>query len=225
MRPPIPRWTRGDEQVSETVDDWEDFGELHRPSRAALSEEADRKHDAMQNMASRPRSLHDDLADQIGFLSLDPTVRALAEYIIHNLDESGFLHLDLNEILRDFGGEATMAQADEALGHVQKLDPPGVGARSLKECLLLQLSPETPMREVLHTLVANHLDDIQQNRLPMIEKKTGLSIDLIKEGIEHLRRLNPRPGAAYTANNAQYVVPDLIVEPDDHGEYQVRLQR
>ena len=61
----------------------------------ALSEEADRKHDAMQNMASRPQSLHDDLADQLGFLDADPAVRALAEYIIHNLDDNGFLNLDL----------------------------------------------------------------------------------------------------------------------------------
>src|SRR4051794_14020726 len=64
-------------------DEWND---LHRPSRAALSEEADRKHDAMQNMASRPRSLQDDLEEQVGFLDCDPTVRSMAEYIIHNLD-------------------------------------------------------------------------------------------------------------------------------------------
>src|SRR4051794_13055495 len=73
-------------------DDWND---LHRPSRAALSEEADRKHDAMQNMASRPRTLQDELEEQIGFLDGDPTVRALADYIIHNLDENGYLKLSL----------------------------------------------------------------------------------------------------------------------------------
>ena len=77
-------------------DDWaESFGEAHRMSRAALSEEADRKHDAMQNMASRPRSLHDDLSDQLGFLDAEPTVRALAEYIIFNLDDNGYLNHDL----------------------------------------------------------------------------------------------------------------------------------
>ncbi len=78
------------------MEDWADsFSEMHRPSRAALMEESDRKHDAMQNMASRPRSLHDDLADQLGFLDCTPTVHALAEYIIHNLDEDGFLRMDL----------------------------------------------------------------------------------------------------------------------------------
>lgn len=205
-------------------DDWsESFGDAHRPSRAALSEEADRKHDAMQNMASRPRSLHDDLADQLGFLDPDPTVRALAEYLIFNLDESGYLKLELSDAVRDFGGDATMAQAEEALALVQKLDPPGVGARDSRECLLLQLTPDVPCRDTLHILIANHLDDLQQNRLPAIEKRTGIPIEKIKEAIEHLRRLNLRPGARFAAENAQHVMPDLIVEPNEQGGYEVRL--
>lgn len=207
----------------DVADDWDAFAEMHRPSRAALSEEADRKHDAMQNMATRPRSLNDDLADQLSFLDADPTVRALAEYIINNLDDSGFLKLDLNEVVRDFGGQASLSQAEEALALVQKLDPPGVGARNLRECLLLQLTPDVPMRDVLHTLISRHLDDLQQNRLPAIEKKTGIPIAEIKEALEHLRRLNPRPGASHGADSAQYVLPDLLVEPDEHGQYQVRL--
>ncbi len=206
------------------ADDWaESYGESHRMSRAALSEEADRKHDAMQNMASRPRSLHDDLADQLSFLDADPTVRALAEYIIFNLDDNGYLNVELPEVVRDFGGEATISQAEEALALVQKLDPPGVGARNIRECLLLQLSPDVPCREVLHILISNHIKDLQENRLPTIEKKTGIPIEQIKEAIEHLRRLNPRPGSRFMPENAQYVIPDLIVEPNEHGEYDVRL--
>lgn len=213
-----------DAEVDSGDDDWsEAFAEAHRPSRAALSEEADRKHDAMQNMASRPRSLHDDLIDQLGFLDTDPTVYALAEYIINNLDDRGYLNIDLDEVLRDFGGHATMVEAEEALAIVQKLDPPGVGARNLRECLLLQLTPDVPERDVLHVLISNHLDDLQQNRLPAIEKKTGISIDAIKQALEHLHRLDPRPGARFAATNTQYVLPDLLVEPDEHGEYQVRL--
>jgi RNA polymerase sigma-54 factor len=212
----------GGEIVSE--DDWpEPFSEGPRMSRAALSEEADRKHDAMQNMASRPRSLHDDLADQLSFLDAEPAIRALAEYIIFNLDDNGYLNHELSDMVRDFGGEVTQEQAEEALALVQKLDPSGVGARNLRECLLLQLSADVPCREILHVLIANHLDDIQQNRLPAIEKKTGITIDRIKEAIEHLRRLNPRPGSQYVPENTQYVVPDLLVELNEHGEYQVRL--
>ena len=205
-------------------DDWGDsYGEGHRMSRAALSEEADRKHDAMQNMASRPRSLHDDLSDQLSFLDVDPTIHALAEYIIFNLDDNGYLNLNLQEAVRDFGGDITRAHAEEALELVQKLDPPGVGARNLRECLLLQLSPDVPSRDTLYVLIANHLEDLQQNRLPAIEKKTGIAIEQIKEAMEHLRRLNPRPGSRFTPESAQIVVPDLIVEPTEHGVYEVRL--
>ncbi len=208
----------------EFEEDWSDsYGETHRLSRAALSEEADRKHDAMQNMASRPESLHDDLAHQLGFLECEPPVRSLAEYLIYNLDDNGFLNLELRDLVRDYGGDVTYAQAEEALDLVQKLDPPGVGARNLRECLLLQLTPDVPCREVLQILIANHLDDIQQNRLPTIEKRTGIPIEDVKEAIDHLRRLNPRPGARYMATSTQYVVPDLVVEANDQGEYEVRL--
>jgi RNA polymerase sigma-54 factor len=207
-----------------TGDDWPDtYGEGHRLSRAALSEEADRKHDAMQNMASRPPSLHDYLTDQLSFLDADPTVRTLAEYIIYNLDAKGYLRTPLHDLVRDFGGEATLAQAEEALAMVQKLDPPGIGARDLRECLLLQLTPDVPDRDVLHLLISEHLDNIQQNRLPAIAKKTELSLDTIKEAIGHLRRLNPYPGSQFAPESAQYVAPDLIVEADEHGHYHVRL--
>lgn len=208
----------------EGLDEWYDpYGETHRPSRAALAEESDRKHDAMQNMANRPRSIHDDLCDQLSFLDCSTTVHDLAEYIIYNLDENGYLNLDLNEVIRDFGGEATLAEAEEALRLVQKLDPPGIGARDLRECLLLQLTPETPCREILQVLIGQHMEDLQQNRLPAIEKKSGIDLEMIKEALEHLRRLDPKPGARFQPTNAHYVLPDLIVETNEHGEYEVRL--
>lgn len=213
---PTPEFDEGD--------DWADtYGESHRLSRAALSEEADRKHDAMQNMASRPESLHDDLAHQLGYMDCTSEVRTLADYLIYNLDDNGFLNVELRDLVRDYGGDATLAQAEEALNLVQRLDPPGIGARNLRECLLLQLTPDVPCRDVLQVLIGHHLDDIQQNRLPTIEKKTGFSLDVIKEAIDQLRRLNPRPGARFLAINSQYVVPDLIVEANEHGEYEVRL--
>ncbi len=206
------------------TEDWADGAfETSRPSRAALQEVSDRKQEAMQNMAARPRALHDELSDQLGFLDADPTTLALAQYIVHNLDENGFLRMDLAEVARDFGGHATIEQAEEALSLVQRLDPPGIAARDLRECLLLQITPGTPYADVLRALISDHLTDIQQNRLPAIEKRTGFPLETIKEAIEQLRRLDPRPAARFNNNDNQYVLPDLIVEPDEHGEYQVRL--
>jgi RNA polymerase sigma-54 factor len=207
----------------------ENWSELYdegpRRSRAALSEESDRKQEAMQNMASRPRSFHDDLTDQLGFFDCEPTVRDLAEYIIYNLDERGYLppKFDLHEVVRDFNGRASAEEAEEALQLVQRLDPPGVGARDLRECLLLQLSPEIPCHDVLHTLISQHFEDLEHNRLPAIEKKTGIPLEKIKEALEQLRRLNFRPAASFTSDNAHYVIPDLIVEHNEQGGYDVRL--
>jgi RNA polymerase sigma-54 factor len=205
-------------------EEWADsYGEMHRPSRAALSEQADRKLDAMQNMAGRPRSFHDQLVDQLSFFDVDPNERALAEYIIYNLDENGYLTLELAEVARDFGGSATLEQAESALRLVQKLDPPGVGARNLPECLLLQLTPDVPHHDVLRQLITLHIDDLQHNRLPQIEKKTGIPLDRIKDAIESLRRLDPRPGGHHDTDRSLYVVPDIAVEPNDAGGYDVRL--
>ena len=199
------------------------YGEGPRRSRAALSEQSDRKQEAMQNMASRPRSFHDDLTDQLSFFDCAPIVREIAEYIIYNLDEKGLYPHDLHDVVREFNGRATAEQAAEALGFVQRLDPPGVGARDLRECLLLQLNPEIPGHDVLQILISQHFDDLEHNRLPLIEKKTGIPIETIKESLEHLRRLNLRPSAGFQVEEPHYVIPDLIVEANDQGVYEVRL--
>lgn len=204
-------------------DNWDSAQEMHRPSRAALAEESDRKHDAMQNMASRPPSLHDYLSEQLTFPDLSPRLRAMTEFLVQNLDENGYLGMDADEIVRVYPEPATREEAEQALRLLQKLDPPGVGARDLRECLLLQLTPDLPCVEVLRAIISDHLDDLQQNRLPTIEKKTGYSLATIKEALEQLRRLNPKPGARFNPETAQYVVPDLVVELDEQGEYQVRL--
>ena len=84
------------------------YDEGPRRSRASLSEQSDRKQEAMQNMASRPRSFHDDLTDQLSFFDCEPIVREIAEYIIYNLDERGLYQQDLHNVIRDFNGRATL---------------------------------------------------------------------------------------------------------------------
>ncbi len=88
------------------------YDEGPRRSRASLSEQSDRKQEAMQNMASRPRSFHDDLTDQLSFFDCEPIVREIAEYIIYNLDEKGLYPHDLHDVIRDFNGRATLEQAE-----------------------------------------------------------------------------------------------------------------
>ncbi|MDZ4688390.1 MAG: RNA polymerase factor sigma-54, partial [Planctomycetaceae bacterium] len=105
-----------------------------------------------------------------------------------------------------------------------QLDPPGVGARDARECLLLQIKEDTPYRDILVTLISAHLEDLAQNRLPLIQRKTGYSLDQIKEALEELRKLNPFPGTGFEERPVQTVKPDLFVELDDNGKYVVRLE-
>jgi RNA polymerase sigma-54 factor len=205
-------------------EDWADhFNEEHRPSSNRIDEEGDKKHVAEANMACRPQSLHDALVDQLSFLDATPEQVKLARHLISHIDGNGWLTTSLEDVAKGYDSLVTVEQVEEALRLVQKLDPPGVGARNIKECLLLQLTPETPHRDVLRVLIQNHLEDIEHNRMPNIQKKTGFELHVIQEAIEALRHLNPRPGAQYTTENVQYVTPDLAVERNDQGDYEVRL--
>jgi RNA polymerase sigma-54 factor len=204
--------------------DWDDhFNEEHRPSRNGMDEEGDKKHEAMQNMASRPQSLQDYLNDQLSFLDVKPEQAALVRFLITHVDQRGWLTLPLEELARSYEQGATEAQVEEALKIIQKMDPPGVGARNLNECMLLQLMPETPHRDVLKVLILNHMEDIQHNRLPAIQRRTGFDLTVIKEAIAALSHLNPHPGSQFTVENIPYVVPDIEVERTEDGEYSVRL--
>jgi RNA polymerase sigma-54 factor len=203
--------------------DWDSFNEDHRPSRNGLDEEGDRKHDAMQNMPSRPQSLQDYLANQLAFLDATPAQARRVRFLITHIDKNGWLTVPLEDIARSYDEPVTVAELEEALRLIQKMDPPGIGARNLSECLLLQLTPETPHLEVLKVLVQNHLDDITHNRLPVIQRKTGFDLETIQAAREVLKRLEPHPGAQFNVESIPYVVPDIAVERDDDGQYHVKL--
>ncbi len=213
------------ERLLNMDEEWPDhFEESSRPSSNRISEEADRRHDAMANMAARPQSLQDYLHDQLSWFDLSPDLRAMADRIIYNLDSNGYLQTSLRDLL---GADATPEQLErieEALHVVQGLDPRGVAAHDLRQCLMLQLTPGMPCYEQLCTLIANHLEDIEQNRIPIIAKKTGYSIDVIQEAIRELKKLNPKPGAEYNDAYVPSVIPDVFVEPREEGGYQVRLE-
>src|SRR5262249_35065615 len=165
--------------------DWEDhFSEEHRASRNGRDEEGDKKHDAMQNMASRPQSLQDYLNDQLSFLEGSADHLRLLRFLIAHIDESGYLRVPVEELARTYDQPVTVEQIEEARKAIQKLDPPGVGARDLTECLLLQLTPETPHRDVLRALILDYMEDIRHNRLPIIQRRTGFDLATIKAAIE-----------------------------------------
>ena len=232
---PGPADDEGDAEVEALRREWdEQYNEEHRPSRNRIDEEGDKKHDAMQNMASRPQSLQDYLADQLTFVDATREQLQLVRHVIAHLADNGYLGrfdekghftaITLEEIAAGFDRPVTAQAVEAALRVVQKLDPPGVGARNLKECLLLQLdADDNPHRDVLRLLILNHLEDIEHNRLPIIQRRTGFDIPAIKAAIELLKQLNPKPGSRFQSENIPYVVPDILVERKDDGEYDVRL--
>jgi len=200
------------------------FDERPRPSRNRIDEEGDRKHDAMANLVSRPPSQHDYLRDQLGYFDLSPETRAMAERIIYSLDSNGYVPGPLEDLLDANATAEDLRRAEQALKIVQSLDPPGIAARNLRECLLLQLKPDMPHYELLEALIRNHLEDIEHNRLPLIQRRTGYSIEQIQEAIDELRKLNPKPGAAFGDAHVPVVTPDVFIEPTDGGGWKVRLE-
>jgi RNA polymerase sigma-54 factor len=205
--------------------EWPDhFEERTRPSATRVDEAGDRQHDAMANMVDRPQSLHDHLHDQLGWFDLEEPLRQMCDRIIYNLDSNGWLQGRLDDLVDSAGGPEQMALAERALATVQRLDPRGIAARDLQECLLLQLVPGMPYYEQLKTLITNHLEDIKHNRLPQIERRTGLSIDVINRTLVELRKLNPKPGANFAGGLVPSVTPDVFIEEAEGGHYKVRLE-
>jgi RNA polymerase sigma-54 factor len=212
----------------------DDYEERSRPSLNRIEAEADRRHDAMANMLARPESLTDYLHHQLSWFDVEDTVRRMAERIIYSLDTNGYLKTQLEELLPSLQAEGNgdphahrakqLAIAEEALRVVQRLDPPGVGARTLKECLLLQLTPGMLFYDELRVLISNHLEDLENNRLPQISKKTGLTIEKIQEVWHELRKLKPKPGADFNESTVPSVTPDVFVERNEEGKYVVRLE-
>jgi len=220
------------EERAETDDDFEKMKEIEeavrdygsqKVRRSPESSEGDRKYEAMQNTAARPISLQDYLFDQYSLLETPDELSEVAENLIYNIDDDGYLQYDLEEIAESMDGRATPEDAERALKIIQSLDPPGVGARNLGECLLLQMRNDPDDHSLARELIANHLEDLYMNRIPKIAKNAGCSVEEIKEAVEFISHLNPKPGIAFSSDVSPYVIPDVVVEYVD-GEYEVRLE-
>ncbi|QDT64168.1 RNA polymerase factor sigma-54 [Calycomorphotria hydatis] len=213
------------ERLVEMAADWpeDNISSGSKVSSNRLDELGDLQNDAMANMTARPPSLHEHLAEQFGFFNVPESISEFGEFLIQNLDQDGRLQNSLEELMMLYGKPITGEDATTALTLIQKLEPAGVGARDLKECLLLQVTHDMPYRDALITLISGHLEDLAQNRIPIIQKKTGLDIETIKDASEFLGHLNPHPGRGYDSIPAQNVTPDLEVDRDAKGKYTVKL--
>lgn len=213
------------ERLVEMATDWPDdnFAAEGRPSANRMSDDLDRYNDMISNVETSPQTLHDYLLGQFHFFDITAEQRAFGEYLIQNLDNNGRLQSSLPEIVQVYGTATSFDEAQTVLHLIQRLDPLGVGARDIKECLLLQLAPKMMYRDVMHTLISMHLEDLGNNRLPLIAKSTGYTIDLIKVAMEEMRVLDPYPGRRFESRIIQNVTPDVRVEKDDSGKWMISV--
>ena len=180
---------------------------------------------------SAQQSFHEHLTDQLGLMRLDRRILGLATYIVGNLDDDGYLRRDLESMADDlafqFGVNASDNDMRTALEAVQNLDPAGIAARNLQECLLLQLKrrPQTIDTTRAITIVEKHFEQFSKKQYETLAKRLNISDDEMKNIVAEIRRLNPKPGNAYATAaelmQAQ-ITPDFIVE-NDNGRLLVSL--
>ncbi len=243
---------RLDGEFSKLEDLQEYFDYQQTARRSYFRGDKDRKQEAMQNTAAKPISLQDYMLGQFKNLEPPERLAAIGHSIIYNIDDNGYLLYPLGEIIGvgstgpqeelstatgEDGREGepglqsfepgpvdseALREAEEALALVQQVEPPGVGARSLEECLLLQTGKGKGYK-LERRLVREHLDDIMNNRIPRIAKATGRSVERVKEAVEFIKGLNPHPGAVISGEPAPVVVPDIVVK-NVEGRYEIQLE-
>jgi len=205
-----------------------DFVEYDVPAPRARvyrdSSEHDPKVEAMANTAARETSLDEYLLLQWSFISAAEAIKHCGELIISFIDDDGYLRMPLADLISQTNIPMTTEQLGQALELVQTLDPAGVGARNVQECLSLQLGRLGGDTQIERELIVNHLDDIKMNHYPAIVKRMGLSMEQINAAVERIARLDPAPGHAVGQPPVPYIVPDIIVEYDPaNDEYYARL--
>jgi len=216
--------TKEFERLDNVGDDYNDYLQRSLQVRARSGNgERDGKLEAMQNTAAPAQSLNEFLHGQWAFIECKQAIQRAGAILIDHIDDSGYLSVPL-ESLHERAPEVKPAQWAEALQLVQTLEPTGVGARDLAECMALQLVSETEDRSLEIELVKNHLKDIEMNRYPLVAKRTGKSIAVIQEAVKVISRLDLRPGLQVGRHETPYIMPDIIVDYDeDNDTYTARL--
>ncbi len=225
--------TEGDEEPN-----WEDILLDDGSDTGAPPRDMSEAREYVEPVPVETKDLTDHLREQVRMLNLTPRQQLLGEEFIGNIAEDGYLGATLedivrgaNQLLEDYAAEAgeearpqlfTLAEAEEMLRVVQSLDPPGVGARDLRECLMLQLQSRKETDTLVYRLVKDAFDDLKAHRWSDLGKRFGLDAAAVQKVADELAKLDPKPGLQHSAANDAYIIPDLIVEKID-SQYHVFL--
>lgn len=206
-----------------TEDDIPDY-KLHEPKTPAAQAE--------EIPFSEAVSFYELLKQQLGERELTDRQRQLAEYLIGSLDDDSLLRKDFNsisdELLFNYGLETTPAELEDALHVIQDFDPPGVGARSLQECLLIQIrrKDDSPLKTLEQDIIGKCYDEFTHKHWDKIKQRLGLTDAQFEDAKNDLVRLNPRPGSSLgetVGRPNQQIVPDFLVETLDDGTVTLAL--
>jgi RNA polymerase sigma-54 factor len=165
-------------------------------------------------------TLQQNLLGQLNQSALNASDRKAAELITGNIDDNGFLQSTPEEMALNSG--FPKEDFERMLALTQSFYPPGVGARDLRECLLIQLKREGKEGSLEYKIVSEHMEDLGRRRFPEIARRMGISVEDVQSAADNIGRLNPRPGQVFAAAPQNYVLPDVTVEKVN-GEYQISL--
>lgn len=213
------------ERLGNLGDEFKDLIDQSGPYRSRHDDdEKDLKLEAIKNTAAPPQSLHDYLGEQWRMVDAEEPVKKAGYAIIDYIDARGYLSVPLEQLYNKDQTAFTPENLKEALGLIQELEPPGVGARDIRECLLIQLAQKNEDMGFEHQLVSDHMNALLENRLPEIAKKMDCTIERLNLAIARLRKLDISPGLQVGRNESIPITPDVIVESQDGSdELSVRL--
>ena len=186
----------------------------------SLVAQEDREELPFENIVRSVSSLTDYLDEQMRFTFEDPLMLRIGNQIIGNLDEDGYLRAELSEIADKC--QTTVDQVEKVLVLIQAFDPTGVAARSIQECLLIQLRTDPNPDPVSVEIVEEHFDELSRRRYPDIARALKLPLDRVMESVEEIMGLEPKPGRRFGGTDSRYIVPDVVVHKMG-GEYVVVL--
>ncbi len=196
------------ERLVQLDQEWRDhFAQTNLPMRASAEEEEKRQF--MFDSLVAGTSLQEVLLEQVRESSLVEEQWPIAEMLIGNIDEYGYLKVTIDEL--SFSTGLAADKIIEALKAIQGFDPAGVGARDLRECLMLQLERSGQQKTLEYRIVSEFMDALGKRRIPEIARGTGHSVDEVQEALERIARLEPRPGRAFLPDNDQYILPEVFV--------------
>jgi RNA polymerase sigma-54 factor len=202
------------ERLAQLDQEWRDhFAQTNIPIRRSAEEEEKRQF--MFDSLVAATSLQEMLLEQVRESQLPEAQWPIAEMIIGNIDDYGYLKATIEELAATTGLPADKIL--EVLQVIQSFDPPGVGARDLQECLMRQLERTSQQETLEYRIVKDFMEALGKRRIPEIARGTGCEVDEVQEALERIARLEPRPGRAFLPDNDQYVLPEVFVQRVGEG--------